>query len=176
MNKFLFLETRELILNMSFLFDSFAYKCLKIISFRSKTFAFSHSLNLNSTFKMSATLEQLKLRSAQANQVIEKLKKQVELIKLQTTPAYMAEKAKTLQKENDLLKKRVEELKKELELAESKKGPAISGTTAASIAPVVKAETKKPEASDGAKVVPKTATPKTTTPKVENKKTESKFL
>lgn len=70
------------------------------------------------------TLEQLKLRSVQANQVIEKLKQQVEQIKLQTTPAYMAEKAKTLQNENVLLKKRVEELKKELETVESKSGVA----------------------------------------------------
>lgn len=71
---------------------------------------------------MSSTLsiEELRAKSAQANELIEKLKHQIEQIKLASTPASMAERAKNLQKENEVLKKKVEELKKELENAESK--------------------------------------------------------
>ena len=163
---------------MIVLFDSFAYKCLKIISFRSKAITYNFLLDSKSILKMSATLEQLKLRQAQASQVIEKLKKQVELIKLQTTPAYMAEKAKVLQKENELLKKRVEDLKKELELAESKKSAAGSAPSSLIAAPVVKTESTKKEPSventaGKTKAVSKEA-PAKTTPKPEAKKAESK--
>lgn len=114
---------------MARLVGSFALKCIKpleIISFRS-VFDLKYkllNLNFDSLLKMTGTvtLEQLKQRSAQANEVIEKLKKQIEQIKLQTTPQYMAERAKTLEKENVVLKKRVEDLKKELENAEAGKG------------------------------------------------------
>lgn len=68
------------------------------------------------------SIEELKQRSTQATDLIEKLKKQIEQIKLQTTPAYMAEKVKTLQNENEKLKQEVELLKKELEAAEAARG------------------------------------------------------
>jgi len=154
---------------MSIQFETFAYKCLKtlkIISFRSDNLSRTFLFDSRSFLKMSATLEQLKLRSNQANEVIEKLKKQVEQIKLQTTPAYMAEKAKTLQKENELLKKRVEELKKELELAEGKKGTAG--------APIVKTESVKTESSSEKAAGQVKTTTKAATPKTEPKKAESK--
>jgi aminoacyl tRNA synthase complex-interacting multifunctional protein 1 len=98
------------------------------------------------------TLEQLKLRSVQANQVIEKLKHQVEQIKLQTTPAYMADKAKSLQNENVLLKKRVEELKKELEIAESKSGVASTPAISNPVSTASKSEKNEPAKPVQAKV------------------------
>jgi regulator of replication initiation timing len=161
---------------MSILFEAFACNCLKtlkIISFRSDNLSRSYLFTSKSFIRMSATLEQLKLRSTQASEVIEKLKKQVEQIKLQTTPAYMAEKAKTLQKENELLKKRVDELKKELESAEANKKP--NGTPAVKTENV-KIENSSENVANPAKNATKTATPKTATPttKTETKKAESK--
>ena len=157
---------------MSIQFESFAYKCfktLKIVSFRSDNLYRNYLFTSKSYLKMNATLEQLKLRSSQANEVIEKLKKQVEQIKLQTTPAFMAEKAKSLQKENELLKKRVDELKKELEAAEAKKGGSNKGSTVKSES--VKTEPSNQKATDQAK-----ASTKTVPPKTDTKKTESKYF
>jgi hypothetical protein len=75
-----------------------------------------------SCLRMSSTLslEELRAKSTQASELIEKLKRQIEQIKLASTPASMAERAKSLQQENETLKKRVDELKKELEEAEGK--------------------------------------------------------
>jgi hypothetical protein len=77
---------------------------------------------------MSSTLslEELRAKSTQASELIEKLKRQIEQIKLASTPASMAERAKSLQQENEALKKRVEELKKELEEAEGKSNLIMS--------------------------------------------------
>lgn len=67
-------------------------------------------------------VEELKLKSKEANELIQSLKNQIEQIKLSSTPAYMAEKAKSLETENSQLKLKVEELKKQLEQAEALKG------------------------------------------------------
>lgn len=66
----------------------------------------------------SITLNELQQKSKQANEVIEKLKHQIEQIKIQTTPGYKTERIKQLKTENESLKKKVEELKKQLEAAE----------------------------------------------------------
>jgi chromosome segregation ATPase len=72
-------------------------------------------------------INELKLKSQNANQLIEKLKHQIEQIKIQTTPNYVADKIKNLKSENESLKKRVEELKKELEEAEAGKASSSIG-------------------------------------------------
>lgn len=69
-------------------------------------------------------LTELRDRSQKANEIIEKLKHQIEQIKLQTTPVYMAKRVGELKGENEKLKKRVDELKKELEEAEAGKSVA----------------------------------------------------
>lgn len=71
------------------------------------------------------SLTELKQRSQKADEIIEKLKHQIEQIKLQTTPEFMAKRVVELKSENEKLKKRVDELKKELEAAEAGK-PASS--------------------------------------------------
>lgn len=112
---------------MNRIIKSFAVECLSttnILLFRSNKLLNSHKLNELTLKKMVNTLsiEELKNRSVQATELIEKLKKQIEQIKLQTTPAFMSEKVKTLQSENEQLKKEVEVLKKELEDAEAQTG------------------------------------------------------
>ena len=71
---------------------------------------------------MASTLsiEALRSKSTLASELIEKLKTQIEQIKLASSPAAMADRAKNLQKENDQLKNKVEQLKKELDAAEAK--------------------------------------------------------
>ena len=71
------------------------------------------------------SLTELKQRSQKADEIIEKLKHQIEQIKLQTTPEFMSKRVVELKSENEKLKKRVDELKKELEAAEAGK-PASS--------------------------------------------------
>jgi hypothetical protein len=78
-----------------------------------------------STTTAALSVDDLKQRSQQADELIRKLKNQIEQIKLQTTDAYKTEKAQRLQKENEQLKKRVEQLKKELDDAEAKRGSGI---------------------------------------------------
>ena len=105
--------------------------------------------------KMSISLEQLKVKSSQADVLIDKLRQQIEQIKLQTTPAFMSERAQTLKRENELLKKQVESLKVELSEVEAGNGgsaPASSAPAAASApvaAPVAKkSEEPKPSKAD----------------------------
>jgi len=66
------------------------------------------------------SIEELRSKSSQANELIEKLKNQIEQIKIASSPAKMAERSTSLQKENEELKKKVEDLKKQLEATESK--------------------------------------------------------
>ena len=68
------------------------------------------------------SISDLKLKSSQANEIIESLKAQIEQIKLESSPHFMVQKAKKLEKENLELKAQVEELKKNLEQAEALKG------------------------------------------------------
>lgn len=93
------------------------------------------------------TVEQLKLKSAKANDLIGKLQNQIEQIKLHTSPQYMAEKAKSLQQENEVLRKQVDDLVTALEAAEAKKDK--NPTSSATAAPTTTAATTaaaKPEA------------------------------
>jgi hypothetical protein len=53
------------------------------------------------------TLEQLRQRSNQANELIKRLQQQIEQVKLNTTPQCMAERAKALEAENEALRKQV---------------------------------------------------------------------
>ena len=68
------------------------------------------------------SISDLKLKSSQANEIIESLKAQIERIKLESSPDFMQQKAKKLEKENLELKAQVEELKKSLEQVEALKG------------------------------------------------------
>jgi len=68
------------------------------------------------------SISDLKLKSTQANEIIESLKAQIERIKLESSPDFMQQKAKKLEKENLELKAQVEELKKNLEQVEALKG------------------------------------------------------
>jgi predicted nucleic acid-binding Zn-ribbon protein len=87
-------------------------------------FSLISSLNLFKTnFKMTSVSD-LKMKSKQASELIESLKTQIARIKEESSPAFMVQKAKNLEKENTQLKFKVEELKKELEAAESLKGPS----------------------------------------------------
>ena len=81
------------------------------------TYRFSSSIKM-------ASIEELKLKSKQANGLIESLRSQIEQIKLATSPAYVADKAKNLEKENTELRAQVEQLKKQLEEIEAAKGPS----------------------------------------------------
>ena len=94
-----------------------------------KTFSFRSFLNCknsslarsNSNRRKMSSVEELKQRSAQADELIQKLKTQIEQIRAQTTDAHKSERVKQLQKENQDLKRRVEDLKQQLEAAESGK-------------------------------------------------------
>ena len=95
-------------------------RCLftkEILFFRSQS-----KVSQDSKLRMASTLsiETLRSKSTLASELIEKLKTQIEQIKLASSPAAMADRAKNLQKENEELKKKVEQLKKELETAEAK--------------------------------------------------------
>lgn len=76
------------------------------------------------------TLEDLKLKTTQSSQLIEKLKRQIELIKLANTPAYIAEKKASLTAANAQLKSQIEKLVKDLEQAELKNPKAKATATA----------------------------------------------
>lgn len=97
----------------------------------------------------SLSIDELKVKSGQASQLIERLKNQIEQIKIASSPANMAERAKNLQKENEELKKKVENLKSQLESAESKNPLGnLSNVKASTPAPSTPAPTeseKKPE-------------------------------
>jgi aminoacyl tRNA synthase complex-interacting multifunctional protein 1 len=67
------------------------------------------------------TIEELRSRSNQANDLIQKLQHQIEQIKLQTSPEYLTKRAAELKVENEQLRKEVERLVKELETAEANK-------------------------------------------------------
>lgn len=86
------------------------------ILFRSISKPFGSNLRMSST----VSIEEMRVKSAQANDMIEKLKKQIESIKSETSAEKMAVRSSNLQKENAELKKKVEELKKTLEAAEAK--------------------------------------------------------
>ena len=95
-------------------------RCLltkEILFFRSQS-----QVSQGSRLSMASTLsiEALRSKSTLASELIEKLKTQIEQIKLASSPAAMADRAKNLQKENDQLKNKVEQLKKELDAAEAK--------------------------------------------------------
>ncbi|CAF0850373.1 unnamed protein product [Brachionus calyciflorus] len=151
---------------------SFAVECISnsnILSFRS-TFLKSKTSNILIDKKMVQTLtvEELRKRSVQAQELIEKLQKQIEQIKLQTTPAHMSEKVKSLQKENEQLRTEVEKLKKELETAESQRPNQPAASVAA--APAKKTEVK-PQPAKQAEQKPKEAKPAAEAkPKQEAKK------
>lgn len=70
----------------------------------------------------SSQLSDLFSRSEQSKQLINSLKKQIAQIKLETSPEFMANKAKRIEKENEELKKKIEALKKDLGLVESGQG------------------------------------------------------
>lgn len=96
-------------------------KMLRLTSFR-----LNKTLLIDSIIMDGAkSLTELKQRSQKADEIIEKLKHQIEQIKLQTTPEFMSKRVVELKGENEKLKKRVDELKKELEAAEAGK-PASS--------------------------------------------------
>ena len=90
--------------------------------FRSSLITSLNLLKSNSKLKMTS-LNDLKMKSKQASELIESLKTQIARIKEESSPAFMVQKAKNLEKENTDLKFKVEELKKELETAEALKGP-----------------------------------------------------
>lgn len=108
---------------------------IEIISFRSTLFKSSKYSLFNFSIinktrnylfeKMSApvTIEELRSRSNQANDLIQKLQHQIEQIKLQTSPEYITKRAAELKTENEQLRKEVERLVKELEVAEANKTP-----------------------------------------------------
>jgi hypothetical protein len=75
---------------------------------------------MSSSTTTTLSMSDLKKKSQDANDLIEKLQKQIEQIKLLSTPEYMAEQTKKLKKENEDLRKQVEKLKKDLEEAEAK--------------------------------------------------------
>jgi len=87
---------------------------------------------------------ELREKSRKADEMIEKLRAQIEQIKIQTTPAYMASRVGELKGENEKLKERVEVLKKELETAEAAQ-PAKPVATAAAAPVVGKQEQPKKE-------------------------------
>lgn len=70
------------------------------------------------------TLAELQERSKKADDMIDTLRKQIEQIKLQSTPEFMSKREQELKAENEKLKKKVEELKKELEAAEAANPPS----------------------------------------------------
>ena len=86
------------------------------ILFRSISKPFGSLLRMSS----SVSIEEMRAKSSQANDMIEKLKKQIEQIKTETSAEKMAIRSTNLQKENAELKKKVEDLKKTLEAAEAK--------------------------------------------------------
>jgi hypothetical protein len=106
---------------------------IQIISFRSTLFKSSKFSIFNFSIinktrsylfdKMSApvTIEELRSKSNQANDLIKKLQQQIEQIKLQTSPEYQAKRAAELKIENEELRKEVDRLVKELEAAEANK-------------------------------------------------------
>jgi transcription initiation factor TFIID subunit TAF12 len=91
------------------------------------------------------TVEQLKLKSNQAQEMIQKLRKQIELIKQQTTPEFMKEKEKQLEKENAELKQRVQQLVKELEQAEASSGSLPLGNVTNTAQPAQQQQAEKPK-------------------------------
>jgi predicted nucleic acid-binding Zn-ribbon protein len=80
---------------------------------------YSYSLANNLRVRKMSNVEELRQRSAQADELIKKLKTQIEQIKAQTTDAQKSQRVAQLQKENQDLKKRVDELKNQLEAAEA---------------------------------------------------------
>ncbi len=78
-------------------------------------------------------LECLKSKSLQTNQMINMLKNQIQQIKLETTPEFMENKAKNLQKENEKLKKKIESLINELNAVEASSSTSKTKTVVISI-------------------------------------------
>lgn len=129
---------------MNHLLKSFASSVsTDLILFRSLSKPFSSSLRKMSS---TTTVEELRSKSSQASQLIEKLKQQIDAIKVASSPANMAERAKNLQQENETLKKKVEALKKQLEAAEAKNGKIPS---AAPLKNVSNVATSAPAAATG---------------------------
>jgi len=95
----------------------------------------------------STILQQLRLKSTQANGIIGRLQEQIEKIRAQTTPQAIKAQASALTQENAKLKFQVESLKKELEIAEAKKTStkegAVTGTVASTLETVTNNNDKK---------------------------------
>ncbi|RNA07996.1 aminoacyl tRNA synthase complex-interacting multifunctional 1 [Brachionus plicatilis] len=109
-----------------------------VLSFRSSFLKLTNSIKLDKKMVQTLSVEELRKRSAQAQELIEKLQNQIQQIKKQTTPESMSEKVKMLQRENEQLRNEVEQLKKELENAEHKPSEPVSSAP--------KPEAKKSEA------------------------------
>lgn len=94
----------------------------------------------------STIIQQLCLKSTQANGIIGKLQEQIKQIRAQTTPQAIKARASALTEENAKLKVQVETLKKELEIVEAKKTSnkegAVAATGAATPASVTKNDNK----------------------------------
>lgn len=109
------------------------------------------------------TVEELRSKSTQAAELIEKLKNQIAQIKIASSPAKMAERSTSLQQENEKLKKQVEELKKQLEAAEGKSPKAaplgnvsnVPKSEASTATPEKKAEKKPKQQQENKKQTPK---------------------
>ena len=66
-----------------------------------------------------------KANTVEAGKLISALKKQIAQVKLETSPEFMASKAVNLQKENEVLKRRIDSLLKELNAAEIARGAGL---------------------------------------------------
>lgn len=80
-------------------------------------------INLVNSFMMETpkTVADLEERSRKADEMIRSLKNQIEQIKLQSTPEYIAKRKDELKTENEKLKAKIQEKLKELEQAEAAK-------------------------------------------------------
>lgn len=99
------------------------YPKFNVLLFRSSYLKSTNLVKIDKKMVQTLTIDELRQRSAQAQDLIEKLQKQIQQIKVQTSPASVSDKVKELQKENEQLRSEVEKLKIELEDAE-KKGPS----------------------------------------------------
>ena len=92
-----------------------------VLSFRSTVLNLKILIKIDKKMVQTLSVDELRQRSAQAQDLIDKLQKQIEQIKIQTTPGFTGEKIRQLQKENENLRSEVEKLKQELEDAEKRK-------------------------------------------------------
>lgn len=99
----------------------------------------------------STPFSDLQVKSLQAAELIALLKKQIDQIKLETTPEFQANKAKRLQKENEQLRKKIELLSSELEGVDAGRQASTTVTQAAPVVKNEKTKEKKPEAAPKSK-------------------------